>query len=354
MATFRLIAAAVSATVTFVVAAGCASRSGPRTDRLETPIGSAWASTQDRDHPLAGRIWDVRKNAFVTEQELQAAIEQARLLLLGEVHDNPDHHLLQARFVRAVTATGRRPSIAFEMLDETQQGAIDAIPKGEQHNPDAIRDAVRWDESGWPRFALYRPVFEAALDAALPVIAANLPRARIREASRGGLESLPAGIRGRIERQGPLSASVRADMRAEMAESHCGELPDSMLDPLILGQRARDAQLADAISRGATADGSILITGSGHARLDRGVASYLAPEELAKGTVVAIALQEVSSEKPEAEQYHPVQGDLSRFDFVVFTPGAEREDPCEKFREHMQHMKKHPAPEGAGDEGTPL
>jgi uncharacterized iron-regulated protein len=290
----------------------------------------------------------------VTEQELRAAVESSRLLLLGEVHDNPDHHLLQARIVRMATGDGSRPAIAFEMLDETQQAAIDAIPKGDKSNPDAVRDAVRWDDSGWPKFKLYRPIFDAALEAGLPLVAANLPRDRIRDASRSGMEALPAGVRQRIERQGPLSPATRAEMRAEMAGSHCGELPESMLDPLILGQRARDAKLADAIARSATADGAILITGSGHARLDRGVASYLAAEELAKGPVVAVAFEEVSAGKQQPEQYYPAQGDPPRFDFVVFTPGAEREDPCVKFREHMRQMQKHPAPEGAEDEGTPL
>lgn len=351
--TFRAPSFSAATAVVLLAATACAARSGPRTDRPETPLGSAWASTQNRDHPLAGKIWDVRKKAFVGEQELRAAVTSARYVLLGEVHDNPDHHLLQARVVRMVTGAGKRPAIAFEMLDESQQPAIDAIPAGDSGNPDSVRDAVRWDESGWPAFALYRPIFQAALDAHLPIVAANLPRARIREASRAGITALPASVRERIERQGPLAPAVRAELRTEMAESHCGELPDSMLDPLILGQRARDAQLADAITKAATKDGAILITGAGHARLDRGVASYLSAQELAKGPVVAIAFEEVSAQKQQPQDYYPAQGDPGRFDFVVFTPGAEREDPCEKLREQMQRMKKHP-PVGEGDAGTQL
>lgn len=352
MPAFRPPAVAVSALLACVVAASCSSRSGPPIDRIETPLGSRWASPRNRDHPLVGKIFDVRRGTFVSEQELRSAVESARLLLLGEVHDNADHHLLQARLVRVSTAGGRRPAIAFEMLDETQQAAIDAVPVGKV-DANAIRDAVRWDESGWPEFALYRPIFEASLEAKLPMVAANLPRARIREASRAGVDALPASVRQRIERQGPLAPAARAELREEMADSHCGELPDAMLDPLILGQRARDAKLADALARRATGDGAILITGSGHARLDRGVASYLAPAELEQHPVLAVAFEEVSRDKAEATQYLSAEKDPRRFDYVVFTPGAERDDPCEKLREQLNRMKRHP-PVGQEDSGTQL
>lgn len=354
MGTFRTPLVAVCVIGTLLVAPGCASRSGPWMDRLETPLGARWASTEHRGHPLAGRIWDARQGAFVSEQELWAAVRGARLVLLGEVHDNPDHHLLQARLVRAMTAPGRRPAIAFEMLDETQQPALDALPEGGKPNPDVVRDAVGWNQSGWPDFALYRPIFEAALDAGLPIVGANLPRSRIREASRKGMEALPPAVRGRIERQGPLAPAVLAEMRTEMADSHCGELPESMLEPLVLGQRARDAQMAERLAAAATKDGAILITGSGHARRDRGVPSYLSPEELEAGPVLALAFQEVDPEKLRPEEYEAAAREPRRVDYVVFTPGAAREDQCAKLREHLEKMKKHRAPEGAGDEGTRL
>jgi uncharacterized iron-regulated protein len=335
------------------LAVACSSRSGPPLDRIETPLGSAWASPRNRDHPLAGKIWDVRRGAYATEQDLRAAVASAGLLLLGEVHDNADHHLLQARLVRVATAGGKRPAIAFEMLDETEQKAVDAATAGGRASPEDIRDAVRWDESGWPAFAVYRPVFDAALDARLPIVAANLPRDRIRAASRTGVGALPDAVRERIERQGPLSPELKAEMRVEMAESHCGELPDSMLDPLIVGQRARDAQLASSVVEHATEDGAILITGSGHARLDRGVASYLSADERARLPVVSVAFEEVSASRSEPAEYDSADPEHQRFDFVVFTPGAEREDPCEKLREHLKKMKRHP-PVGTGDSGTQL
>ena len=51
-----------------------------------------------------------------------------------------------------------------------------------------------------------------------------------------------------------------------MKESHCGELPEAMLDPLVLAQRARDARMAERMEAAGAERGAVLITGKGHAR----------------------------------------------------------------------------------------
>src|SRR5437868_5417762 len=87
---------------------------------------SPWRAPLHREHPLIGRMWN--GTAFVDEQALDAAVRSAHFVLLGETHDNPDHHALQARLVR-VAADRRKPAIVFEMLDVGQQPAVDARPR---------------------------------------------------------------------------------------------------------------------------------------------------------------------------------------------------------------------------------
>src|SRR4051812_674712 len=50
----------------------------------------------DVDHPLVGRVWDVKNATFITRDALWAKLVTADYVLLGEKHDNPDHHRLQA------------------------------------------------------------------------------------------------------------------------------------------------------------------------------------------------------------------------------------------------------------------
>src|SRR5512145_3183951 len=76
----------------------------------------AWKAPLGREHPLVGRIWDTRAGRFVIPTQLVGELARARYVLLGERHDNPDHHRVQATLVRALLAAGRRPAVAFEMF----------------------------------------------------------------------------------------------------------------------------------------------------------------------------------------------------------------------------------------------
>jgi uncharacterized iron-regulated protein len=288
--------------------------------------GFPWTSPLHRDHPLVGRIWETRAGRFASEAELRAAAARGRFLLLGETHDNADHHVLQARLLDAVLATGRRPALGFEMLDAEEQPAVDAVLAGPEPSAAGLAAAVGWERSGWPAFALYAPLFQRALDAELPVVAANLSRPIARGVVHHGAAALPPALRTLLERAGPLSPEEERARREEMAASHCGHLPEAFLAPMVLSQRARDAQLAAALAAGATDDGAVLVTGAEHAREDRGAGAFLALAGAAAGAVVSVAFREVNP-----EERAPPAGPAP-WDFVVFTPGVDRGDPCAGMR----------------------
>jgi hypothetical protein len=129
-------------------------------------------------------------------------------------------------------------------------------------------------------------------------------------------------------------------MRKEMADAHCGLLPDAMLDTMVLVQRARDARLAERLHASSADAGAVLIAGAGHVRNDRGVPAQLARAYGAAS--LAIGLLEV-----EADLYDPAAY-AARFDgtglpfaFVWFTPRASDTDHCAKLRASMQHPPRH-------------
>lgn len=340
-----------------LLAAACAPRlqarlAPPSAQRLvDAPIAPDrdWLAPRDRDHPLVGRIWDVRSARFVDEAALLAEAARADLVLLGETHDNPDHHLLQARAVRAITAAGRRPGLALEMLTVDQQPQVDAALARAPGDPDALGEAVRWSESRWPSFLMYRPILAAGLEAGLPVVATNLPRATVREIVTKGEPALDGRLRERLAREEPLPAEILAGLRDEMRESHCNELPEAMLDPLVLAQRARDARISERlVAADEGGRGAILIAGKGHVRKDRGVPAYLAKDAPGR-TVLALAFVEAEPELREPGAYAEEWGTPTLpFDVVVFTPGAERDDPCAALRDRERKRR-----EGAKPAPTP-
>jgi len=95
--------------------------------------------------------------ALMTEAELVAALEQAQIVVLGEVHDNPLHHARQARLVRQLRPRG----IAFEMVPGASEEGIQVfLAQGGARSE--IGPAIGWGRMGWPDWDFYAPVFEAA------------------------------------------------------------------------------------------------------------------------------------------------------------------------------------------------
>lgn len=300
--------------------------------RAALPPLPAWRSARDRAHPLVGRIWSVRAARFVDERDVRAQLRG--FVLLGEKHDNPDHHALQARLLAAMIEDGRRPAVAFEMLDEDAQPRVDAARREAPRDPAAIARAVAWDRSGWPPFEDYAPILETALRADLAIVATGIPPARARAMVKAN-----APAPGALE-PAPLDEASTSTLREELRASHCGQLPDGMVAGMARVQRARDATMAAALIRASASDSdsdsdsgltdAVLVAGTGHTRRDRGVPLDLAARAPARA-VVSVAFVEVvaSASSPLAygQAWHVPAGKLP-FDFVWFTPRATDEDPC--------------------------
>jgi uncharacterized iron-regulated protein len=310
--------------VVLVVLSGCAGRPAP------IDLGE-WRAPLGRDHPLVGRIWNTRTGRFVTADALVARLAEARYVLLGERHDNPDHHRVQAALARALLATGRRPAVAFEMFTADDAPAVARYLAAAPRDAAGLGEAVDWKRSGWPDWSYYQPIAQAALDAGVPVVAANLSPATARALARGQRAALPGALAARYDLERPLPDGRQAALTEEIHRVHCGMVPAERLEGMVLAQRARDAMLADSMLTGER-DGAVLIAGTGHVRTDRGVPFYLrARANDAK--IAAVAPIEVREGWTRPEQYGTAYEDgRLPFDWVWFTPRMDDGDPCARVR----------------------
>jgi uncharacterized iron-regulated protein len=315
-------------------AAACARvPAAPAVERVATaPAPPTWSTKLDRDHALVGRIWSVRDARFVDEGQLRGALHG--YVLLGEKHDNPDHHALQARLLRAMVDAGRKPVVAFEMFDVDDQAAIDQSRREHPRDAASLAGAVSWEKSGWPPWNDYAPIAQIALDAGLPIVATGLPRARMRALMKPGGSDAGTAAPEPLDEGVPLTADQETSLREELRESHCGHLPEARMGGMIRFQRARDASMASALIAAADAahtDDGVLVAGTGHTRRDRGAGRDLAVRD-PKRSVVSIAFAEVEKGKDEPRAYGPRWNTTTLpFDFVWFTPRATDEDPCAAF-----------------------
>ncbi|MFT6582877.1 MAG: putative iron-regulated protein [Alphaproteobacteria bacterium] len=330
MRTFRLFCA-------ILMLSACAQPAPP------TP---AWTTTLSADHPLIGRLWSPSQNAFVTPDRLIKDAANADFALLGETHDNPDHHRMQAWIIRALAHKGRKPAIVFEMIEETRQSALDAYQKRPDANAAGLGDAVDWDKSGWPAWGEYQPIAEAAFNAGSPIFAGNPVKPTRGKSSRGksGQHKMISDTRRKsLGVDQPLDGWRQDLLLNTIDAGHCRLVPKQHLSPMVRIQRIRDAVLADNLRKAAQVtenSPTILIAGSSHARKDFAVPLVL--NQLLPGkTSVSLAFAEVDDTlKTPGEYAQAFNAKSIPFDYIWFTPRANNTDYCadlkEKFSRHAK------------------
>lgn len=217
------------------------------------------------------------------------ALRRAPVVLLGEVHDNLQHHRLRGELIRLWAPL------------------------------DALLDVAGFDRRnwGWPA---HQPLFEAAREAEADWIAAGVPRPR---PAAGG------GSRASTEALAPIIAAAdwpptaEAELETALVDGHCGMLPASALPAVAAFQRTRDASLAEPALAG-PGRRNLILAGNGHVGRGHGVPRYLGA-----GTGQAIS---VGFLERKADGSAPSPEAMADFDWVVVTDGvADRPDPCSRF-----------------------
>lgn len=229
------------------------------------------------------------------------------VLIIGEVHDNPAHHRVQADRIAGFAPA----ALVVEMLTPEQaDGAV--LDTGDAA---ALERRLGWAGRGWPDFALYYPVFAAAPQAR--VYGAGVPRDRAAQALETGLVRAFGEGAATYGLDRPLPAGQQARREALQMAAHCDALPPDMAPGMVAVQRLRNASLARALMRAMAATGGpvAVITGNGHARRDWGVPAVLA--RVAPGLEILVIGQ--------TEDGAPLPGG---FDLILSSPAAERPDPC--------------------------
>lgn len=288
-------------------------------------------------HPLEGKIYLPGEARFVPEDEILGRMRRADIIYLGERHDNPGHHRLQARLLKALIRSGKRPAAAFEMFTHDVAAKLAAHLARPGADMAMIPEIVGWKERGWPAWKMYAPIVEAAHRAGLPIVAADMARDIARRIGMRGLSALPVAMRARLG-LGPPAPRHRALVMADLFISHCQMVPRDKLGGLYDAWRARNRTMAlsirEAIRKGA--GGAVLITGSGHADRETGVPPHI--ETLMPGArqfSLAFAEVEKGEESPAGYADRP-----GAYDALWFTARHEREDPCEEFKASLEKLRK--------------
>jgi len=264
----------------------------------------AWESPEGREHPDLGRIVDLRSGEPISPKRLIDELAEVDQVLVGERHDNPDHHALQLWLLEAMAQRRPQGSLLLEMLNPDQQASVaqvQALVEGGEW-PAALPAALRWQQ-GW-EWGLYEPVIKHALAQPYPIMSANLDRAEIMRVYRR-IPTLTGA---------PAEKEVQRSLLEQIRISHCGMLPETQLPAMLAIQQQRDQRMADQLN--AAPKPAMLLAGAFHVRRDLGVPLHLTRRG-GKATTRVLMLAEVGD---------VVSADQA--DFVWFTPAQPQQDHC--------------------------
>lgn len=151
--------------------------------------------------------------------------EAARVVLLGETHENAEHHRWQLQVLAALHARHPDMVIALEMFPRRVQPALDQWVAGES-DEGTFLTAADWRRVWSFNPSLYLPIFHFARMNRLPLVAVNVDRGLTSAVAERGFAAVPEA-----EREG-------VDEPAPAAEGYVDLLFDSWREHLPAGEGA--------------------------------------------------------------------------------------------------------------------
>ena len=259
--------------------------------------------------PVVGEIRDLRSGQTLTAEELIERLKTPSRLIVGEQHDNRDHHELQLWLLQSLGQRRPQGSLLLEMLTPDQQPRVDDV-RHASTPPADLPGALTW-QSGWD-WNLYGPIVRFALTQPYPLLAANLDTPEVR-----AVYANPPTLSGSRSN----AASVKDELLKQVSDSHCGLLPTSQMPAMLAVQQQRDRRMAERLLAAPTP--SLLFAGAYHARKDVGVPIHVLDLGEPRAPAVLMLAEQGSEVTP------------AMADYVWYTPATPPQDYCAQMRKQF-------------------
>jgi uncharacterized iron-regulated protein len=244
--------------------------------------------------PQAGTA-DVQPSAQVL-----ARLARQQVVLLGESHENPEHHRWQLHTVSGLHALRPDLVLGFEMFPRRVQPVLDRWTAGELRAEEFLARS-EWAKVWGYEAALYLPLFHFARMNRLPMLALNVERSLVSRVGDEGWAAIPPDQREGVTDPAAASPEYLRLLHASFRDHHHGgpaaagapkgptdaDLAEPRFRRFVEGQQVWDRAMAQRIAeraRGGQAPLVIGILGSGHVRQGHGV-----PHQLRDLGVTAVA-----------------------------------------------------------------
>lgn len=281
-------------------------------------VAREWLSPLQQEHPLTGLIVDTVSGQAISYSQLSERLSRSRFILIGEKHDNPDHHRLELRLLQDLIRRGGY-DVVLEMLDDQQTDALKQLHASQESGSEAIQQQLDWGSQGWS-WADYGEIIRLSLSRADRLRSGNISRPLMMDIYRNA--DHPLLMTARFQTMGAIKAQQTDLIRKLVFDSHCETLPMEHTGPMARIQIARDASMAHAMQQ--SPQSAILIAGAFHIRNDFGVPAHLRAAGMV--SVSTLRLAETDADKTDWTGYlNPGE----KPDFIWFTPRFSDRDYCD-------------------------
>ena len=203
------------------------------------------------------RVYDTKRKRFTDFESMLADITSADIAFLGEQHDDPGTHRLEAATLEGLARRRSNVVLALEMFERDVQPQLDRYLAGTLAEKEFVATS-----RPWPRYATdYRPMVEFAKLWKWPVIAGNIPRKYASLIARGSftaLDTLSAASRAFAAKQFSCEhdeywdrfAKEMGDMSSHGPEAAKQSVDEkaAALDKIYQSQCAKDETMGESIA----------------------------------------------------------------------------------------------------------
>ena len=148
--------------------------------------------------PKVGDIVHLPTGTKVTLSQMLDVAGDARVVYVGETHDNPASHLLELQTLQGLEE--RHPgkvALGMEMFNRSQQPVLDRWVAGELDEKSFVKES-RWFDNWKMDFDYYRDLLIFARDRRIPVIALNAEKSLVQTVRGKALAELSAEEKGQL------------------------------------------------------------------------------------------------------------------------------------------------------------
>src|SRR3972149_5044767 len=276
--------------------AGCAAH-GPAP-------GPEWAAPRPgKEKPQAEEIRHVPTGLKMSLDGAMGMISAARLVCVGETHDNIHAHRVELTIIRELSRRfPGRIAIGMEMFRKPQQDALDRWTRGELAELEFLK-AAKWYDNWGSGFGYYRDILQFAKDNRIDVVALNPSNELQEEVSRAGIDNGPEALRAKLPEIGEADPYQWAAMKAVYG-SH---LPtEGMFESFFRVQMLWEETMAESVVdywKSPRGEGKkmVTITGGWHVRYGFGLPKKVVRRMRVPYVIVLPVEIEIPEEKKEQQ-----------------------------------------------------